>query len=126
MNIYHCEKCDQLHIKLIDKDNILTCCGVPTEPLKGNVIPEEESYHTPIIRVVGKFVTIRLEHHPMIDIHHIKFIGIETNEGVTYKPLALHAKPQADFVLAKNEELEQVFLYCNVHMLWKFPVPKKG
>ncbi len=119
MKFYRCTECDQIHIKLIDQNNDMTCCNAPTEELVENNFPDEARNHVPKIRKIGNFVTITIDNnHPMVDIHHIEFICMETNKGFKYKKLNINQEPKVQFILANDEEITNVYLYCNLHSLW--------
>jgi superoxide reductase len=101
----------------------MTCCGSDTEVLGENLIHEEALNHKPIIRKIGNFVTISVDRsHPMVDVHHISFICMETNKGFQYKKLLLETNVKADFILANDEEIINVYMYCNIHQLWNLEV----
>lgn len=119
MKFYRCSTCDQVYITLVESDQRLQCCTQETEELLSSSDIEEKANHDIHIRKVGNFVTITLkEDHPMTSVHHIDFICLKTNQGFQYKRLTDMNIAKADFILAKNEEIEVVYLYCNIHLLW--------
>lgn len=118
MRFFYCPECNQVHIRLIDSDKPIVCCENPVEELVNNPISDELDEHKPTIRKIGNFVTITVDHHPMLDIHHLLFIFLETNQGFQYKYLKQDSLPKVEFILAQNEEIVNVFVYCNVHLLW--------
>lgn len=119
MKFYRCSTCDQVHTNLIDSNKKTTCCGEEVEELIANDIKDELSNHRPLIRKTGNFVTITVDNnHPIIDVHRIDFVFLETNQGFQYKKVPLNQVVKADFILAKEEEIVNVYIYCNLHLLW--------
>lgn len=120
MKFYRCSNCDQLHMNLIDNNSQMMCCDTQTEEVIENSIEDEYENHKPLVRKVGNFVTISLNNnHPMIDVHHIDFIFLETNQGFQYKKVSTNSVAKVDFILAKEEEIVNVYVYCNLHSLYK-------
>ena len=56
--------------------------------------------------------------HPMVDVHYIMLIAIETNLGKHVKYLKPGEKPYAEFLLADGEQFIKAYEYCNIHSLW--------
>jgi superoxide reductase len=119
MTFYMCPACNQVHIKLIDTNQEMICCGIPEQAIIENCIEEEVNNHLPSIRKVGNFITISVPHnHPMVDIHHILFIAIETNEGIQVKYIKKDEPAQAGFILSNHEYIIKAYVFCNVHLLF--------
>jgi len=118
MRFYYCSICNQLQIQILDSGNKMSCCENPVDELISHQATGEGDEHRPIIRKIGNFVSITVEDHPMIDVHYLSFIFMETNQGFQYKYLVKNSLPKADFILAKNEEIVNVYVFCNVHLLW--------
>jgi len=98
----------------------MTCCEEETielEPNRDELIVNE---HKPKVRRIGNFITIDVGElsHPMINIHFIEFIMIETNEGFQCKQLRPNDKPQVSFLVELEETLINVYVYCSVHGLF--------
>ena len=104
-------------MKMIDYDLPASCCGTEVEEIIPN---NDDSIHAPVIRKIGNFVTVTVgeEMHPMVDIHYISFVLLETSQGVQYKQLMKNTLPIVDFIVGNNEEIVNVYIYCNVHSLW--------
>lgn len=119
MIFYYCKGCNQVIYKLISEDKLLTCCGHKMEELKSNIEPNLRDEHLPVIRKTGNFVTVTVGNkHPMLDIHRISFIMIETNQGNMYKDTEHLEDAKASFILANQEEIVNIYVYCSVHRLW--------
>ena len=54
--------------------------------------------------------------HPMLDVHYITWIVLETATGYQKKELKLGQKPEAEF--AMTEPVVAAYEYCNLHGLW--------
>lgn len=119
MTFYKCKECDQVFTRLVSQNKEMVCCDSVIEELVVNTNEEDAQQHKPNIRKIGNFITITLEeNHPMVDIHHIEFICLETNQGFQFKHLPLDKQPKVQFVLGNEEEIINVYLYCNLHSLW--------
>jgi superoxide reductase len=126
MTFYVCSVCNQVHIKIIDQKKPLICCDNETVELIPNTIEAEVIQHKPIIRKIGNFVTLDVpKEHPMVDIHHILFMGIETNEGIQIKYLKKEEPARVGFVLSKDEYVLSVFVFCSVHWLFSLDYNKQ-
>lgn len=119
LKFYICPICNQIHFRLTDNGNPMTCCGCVSEELISCMDQEDSEDHRAMIRKIGNFVTIRVgDAHPMMEVHHIQFIFLETNQGFLYKDLRGKSTPEADFILGKKEEIVNVHVLCNLHRLW--------
>ena len=120
MKFYKCKNCNQVHVKLIDYEMPAERCSVKANEIIPNNCDGDKNIHVPQIRKIGNFVTITVgkEEHPMVDIHYISFILLETNQGVQYKYLNKNAPPLVDFIVANDEEIVNVYVYCTIHSLW--------
>lgn len=54
--------------------------------------------------------------HPMLDVHYIEWIVLETATGYQKKELRPGAAPEASF--AVTEPVIAAYEYCNLHGLW--------
>ncbi len=89
--------------------------------LKANTTDAAQEKHVPEVSVEGNLVKVKVGsvEHPMTEEHHIAFIYLETENGVTRKDLDHTGKPEAVFALAEGEKPVAVYEYCNLHGLWK-------
>ena len=118
---YVCKKCGTM-VALVKKGHCIpTCCGDEmTELIAGEVEASKEK-HIPVINVNGNIVTVTVGEveHPMIDVHYIEWISIETNLGNQRKVLKPSDAPKAQFALLDGEKVVAAYAYCNLHGLWK-------
>ena len=120
MKFYRCNHCGQIVTKEVDKNVKLFCCGAPMEELTANTSDGAGEKHVPVVKIEGNKVNVFVGdvQHPMLDVHYIMFIAIETNLGTHVKYLKPGELPQAEFLLADGEELIRTYEYCNLHSLW--------
>ena len=120
MKFYRCKHCGQIAMKEVDKGVNLVCCGEAMQELVANTTDAAGEKHVPVVKVEGNKVCVSVGEveHPMLDVHYIMFIGIETNKGKQIKYLKPGEKPYAEVMLADGEELVKAYEYCNLHSLW--------
>ena len=120
MKFYKCDKCNDIFISLNNSPDV----AIP-ELIPGTVDAAKEK-HVPVFSVNGEKVTVHVGEvdHPMVDVHFIEWVAIETDKGVQVKYLKPESAPEAVFGLEADEKLVGVYAYCNLHGLWKAE-PKK-
>lgn len=57
--------------------------------------------------------------HPMLEVHHIEWIILETDKDYYKRDLNVGEEPIASFELTDDEKPLAVYEYCNLHGLWK-------
>lgn len=99
----------------------MICCGQPMTVLNANTVDASVEKHTPVVTVDGNKViaVVGSVEHPMVDVHYIEWIYVETNKGGQRKALNPGEAPKAEFVMADGEVAKAVYAYCNLHGLWK-------
>ena len=75
----------------------------------------------PVYKVDGNKVTVNVgeAEHPMTEAHLIEWIAVETTKGLYRRNLTAEDKPAAEFLLAADETVKEVYAYCNLHGLYK-------
>lgn len=121
MKFYKCQHCGQVVVKVVDSSVPMICCGEEMEELVANSTDAAGEKHVPVVRVEGNHVHVEVGSvaHPMLDVHWICWVALETNQGYSIVHLNPGDAPAADFVLREGEEVKQVYEYCNLHGLWK-------
>ena len=116
-----CEHCGNLIGMIKDSGVPIICCGQPMTVLNANTVDASVEKHTPVVSVEGNKVVavVGSVEHPMVDVHYIEWIYVETNKGVQRKVLNPNDAPKAEFVMADGEVAQAVYAYCNLHGLWK-------
>lgn len=120
MNFYRCSSCNEIWINPFNNKNNMPCCKNELEEVKTNTYVDELDHHSIHVRRIGNFITITIgnEEHPMLDIHYISWVILETNTGIQYKHLNIGAAPIVDFLVAEDEEIQNVYAFCTLHSLW--------
>ncbi len=117
MNFYRCKDCGT--IMILDKPQ--ACCLEGWEELLPNTTDAAGEKHVPVIEAAGGTVTVKVGsvEHPMLPVHYIQWIVLETDRGYQKKELRPGEKPAAQFALAEGETAVAAYEYCNLHGLWK-------
>ena len=120
MKFYVCEHCRNKITFVEDKGVPVMCCGQKMTELVPNTVDAAQEKHVPVVEQDGDRVAVKVGsvEHPMLDVHYIQWIAVETDKGSQIKYLKPDEKPEAVFDLA-GEKLVAVYEYCNLHGLWK-------
>lgn len=83
-----------------------------------NTVDAAYEKHVPVIEHHGDSVLIKVGSvaHPMLDVHWIEWIVLETDTGYQKKELKPGDAPEACF--AVTEPVVAAYEYCNLHGLW--------
>lgn len=121
---FRCKHCGNLTALINDGGVPMICCGEPMELLLANTVEAATEKHIPEVSVNGRLVHAKVGSvtHPMTPEHHIEFISLQTKNGEQRKALEVGTDPAAIFAVLEDKPLE-VYAYCNLHGLWKAPVP---
>lgn len=120
-----CKHCGNI-IGLIHNAGVpMVCCGEVMEELIPNTTEASTEKHLPVVTMVGNTVIVEIGSvpHPMEEKHYIQWVYLETKRGGQRKCLTPGEEPKLVFAL-EDDELINVFEYCNIHGLWKTPVKK--
>ena len=120
LKFYKCAHCGQIVLKVKETAVPVVCCGQPMQQLLPNTTDAANEKHVPVVSVNGNVVKVVVGEveHPMLDVHYIEWIILETNLGYHQVKLNPGQKPEATFVLAEGEEVVKAYEYCNLHSLW--------
>ena len=121
LKFYKCERCGNIVEVVENKGGTLFCCGAPMAELTVNTVEASHEKHIPVYEVEEDRVRVFIGSipHPMIPEHHIAWVEIKTKMGVQRKYIADKEEAKVCFKLCKNDELLEVYAYCNLHGLWK-------
>ena len=121
MKFYVCKHCGNIITYLNNAGVPVVCCGEKMSELIPGTTDAAVEKHVPAVSVDGNVVTVKVGavEHPMLDVHYIQWIVLETNQGNYIKNLAPNQAPQASFILADGEQAIAAYEYCNLHGLWK-------
>ena len=120
LKFYKCAHCGQIILKVKETPVPVVCCGEPMKQLVPNTTDAANEKHVPVVEVNGNTVNVKVGsvEHPMLDVHYIEWIVLETTSGYQVKKLNPGQKPEATFVLAEGEAVVCAYEYCNLHSLW--------
>ena len=118
---YICEHCGNIIAKVRDSGVPVICCGQPMTQIVPGTSDGAHEKHVPVYTVEGNIVTVTVGavEHPMVDVHYIEWISLQTSSGNQRKVLKPGDAPKACFALCEGDKVEAVFAYCNLHSLWK-------
>ena len=121
MKFYICETCGNIITHVNASGVPVFCCGKPMKELIPGTTDAAVEKHVPVYAVEGNTVTVQVGsvEHPMLDVHFIQWVAVESKEGVQIKYLQPGQAPKAVFALSEGDELVAVYEYCNLHGLWK-------
>ena len=121
---FRCAICGKIIGMVNDVDVPTICCGEEMTYLVANTVDASNEKHVPVVTVDGNLVTVEVgsEEHPMVDVHYIEWIYLQTEKGGQRKCLWPGEKPRATFALTDDDKALAAFEYCNLHGLWKADV----
>ena len=121
MKFYVCEHCGNIIVKIKDSKVPVVCCGEKMKELVPASVDASTEKHVPVVVVDNNKVTVTVGsvEHPMVDVHYIEWIILETTKGYHKYDLKPGDKPVAEFNLVEGEEVVCAYEYCNLHGLWK-------
>ncbi len=116
-----CKHCGNIIAKVKDAGVPVVCCGERMTELVPGTTEAATEKHIPVYEVRDNVVnvTVGAVEHPMLDVHYIEWISLQTNFGNQRKTLNPGDAPKASFALLDGEKVEAVYAYCNLHGLWK-------
>ncbi len=121
MTLYRCKHCGNIIAHIEDSGVRCVCCGEKMEALVPNTTDAAGEKHVPVYETSGNLVTVSVGSvaHPMLDVHYIEWIMLETEQGRQRKTLKPGDEPKAVFALVDGDKVTAVYAYCNLHGLWK-------
>lgn len=121
MKFYKCEICGNFVEMVKESGAPMTCCGQNMTELIPGTSDGAFEKHVPVYKVEGTVLKVNVGavNHPMVDVHYIEWVAIETNKGAYRISLKPEEAPKAELTLADGETVVAVYAYCNIHGLWK-------
>lgn len=120
LKFFICKHCGNM-VEIIQSSGApLTCCGDHMTELVANTSDGAVEKHVPVYEIKDNLVkvTVGSVEHPMLEEHHIAWVYLKTDKGIQRKDLLVGEKPYAEFSLTYEEEVLEVYEYCNLHGLW--------
>ena len=121
MKFYVCEHCGNMIQFIKDKGVPVMCCGQKMKEIIPGVSDGAAEKHVPAVKVEGNKVVVEVGsvEHPMLDVHYIEWIILESEKGFQKVDLKPDQAPRAEFILAEGDRAVAAYEYCNLHGLWK-------
>lgn len=116
-----CKTCGNIIAMVKESGVPVECCGEPMAELVPGTVDASLEKHVPVYEVKDGVVAVTVGgvEHPMAPEHYIEWISLQTDKGNQRKVLKPGQKPSATFYIGKDEQVEAVYAYCNLHGLWK-------
>ena len=121
MVFYRCPICGQI-VAIVKKTGVpLVCCGKPMQEIVPGTTDASVEKHVPVYEVKDGKVSVKVGSvaHPMTEEHYIEWVSLKTKFGNQRKALKAGDAPEVSFLIEKDDEVEAVYAYCNLHSLWK-------
>ena len=117
---YICAHCRNIVEMVHDAGVNPVCCGQKMDELIPNTVEASGEKHVPVVTVKGSTVEVNVGSvdHPMVDVHWIEWVQVQTENGSQRKYLNPGENPHVVFELGEEEPVA-VYAYCNLHVLWK-------
>ncbi|MFC1741120.1 desulfoferrodoxin [Nanoarchaeota archaeon] len=118
--IYKCNVCGNIVDVVHASTGQLVCCNQPMELLKENTTDAATEKHVPVVEKTEKGFNIKVGsvEHPMEEAHHIEWIQVITDKGLSYRKFLKPGEPpEAEFEISADNITAREF--CNLHGLWK-------
>ena len=121
MKFYICKHCGNITTYMEESGVPIMCCGKKMEELIPGTSDGAFEKHIPKVTIDNNKVLVEIGEveHPMVDAHYIKWIIIETTDGIQIKRLQPNNKPIAEFRIKEGSNFIAAYEYCNLHGLWK-------
>ena len=121
VKFHRCNHCGNIVVVVKDAGVTPMCCGEKMELLVAGATDAAVEKHVPVVTVEGEDVIARVGavDHPMLDVHYIEWIALQTKFGNQRKALKPGDDPCACFAMCEGDEVEAAYAYCNLHSLWK-------
>ena len=121
MKFYRCKHCGNIIAYVKESGVKVVCCGEPMEELVPNTSDGAHEKHVPVYEKKDNKVIVNVGaiDHPMVDVHYIEWVALETNKGNQRKALKPNQAPRVEFCVDEDEQVLAVYAYCNLHGLYK-------
>lgn len=117
---YICKTCGNLIEKIEDSRVPVMCCGKPMEELVPNTVEASGEKHLPVYALNNNLLEVKVGSvlHPMIEVHNIMWVYVETEKGSQLKRLEVNKDPVVSFSFVDDKPVA-IYAYCNLHGLWR-------
>ena len=120
VKFYRCSHCGNIVMAVEESGVPIICCGEAMKEIIGGTVDASLEKHVPVYSVKDNTVSVNVGsiEHPSTYQHYIQWIGISTDNRIQIVYLKPGDRPQACFKLCKDEKVQEVFCYCNLHGKW--------
>ena len=117
---YICAHCGNIVEMVHDAGVPVVCCGQKMDELIPNTVEASGEKHIPAVSIKDGIVEVNVGavDHPMVDVHWIEWVQLQTDKGSRRHYLNPGEAPKVSFLLG-DEKPVAVYAYCNLHGLWK-------
>ncbi|MEN8256347.1 MAG: desulfoferrodoxin [Thermodesulfobacteriota bacterium] len=119
LNIFKCDKCNNVVELLHAGGGALYCCNAPMLHLVENTVDAVQEKHVPVIEKTGSGYLVKVGEipHPMTEDHLIMWIELVADGVVHRKFLGPGDAPEATFDVQADQVTARE--YCNLHGVWR-------
>ena len=120
MEFLKCKHCGNV-VAYVKKSGVkVKCCGSDMEEMIANNNDASEEKHVPCYTRDGKYLYVEVGSvtHPQSEEHHIEWIALVTRNGNQRKVLDHQGEPKTYFLIEEDDEILELYAYCNLHGLW--------
>ena len=126
LQFWKCPVCGKLVWEVNESGSVPICCGRAMIHLQPEADEGPGEKHIPVSVLKDGILTVRVGAvpHPALPAHHIEWIALQCPDRTGFRFLAADERPEVCFD-AECLDPEAVYIYCNIHGLWKGGVVKE-
>lgn len=120
LKFFECPETKEILIADTNDAESMAAAAGKTEIIPNTVDAAREK-HVPVISREGQTVTVAVGEaaHPMLDVHYIGWILLETKNMQERTELKPGEEPVAQFFVDEDDTVIAAYAWCNLHGLWK-------
>ena len=120
MEFLRCNHCGNIIAYVKNTGVKVSCCGEHMMSLVAKNDDVGNEKHVPVYKKEGKYLVVDVSsvEHPMSEEHHIEWVALVTKNGNQRKVLKPNMKPSVNFLIEEDDEVVELYAYCNIHGLW--------
>lgn len=121
MEFLKCKHCGNIIAYVKNTGVKVSCCGEYLDVLIAKDADVGQEKHVPIYHREGNVLVVNIGdvEHPMSEEHYIEWVALVTKSGNQRKMLQPSTKPEVRFLVNEDDEILELYAYCNLHGLWK-------
>lgn len=120
MEFFRCNHCGNIIAFVHNSGVKVSCCGEHMTPLVAKREDAGNEKHVPVYYKEGKYLVVEVGSvaHPMVEEHYIEWVALVTKNGNQRKVLKPNSEPKVKFLIEEDDEVLELYAYCNIHGLW--------